>query len=258
MLQYLSKHPSFQGAALNQKGFAAGEIYFFVNGKFGRMSWDEYMKYFPTGVATGESTSLYLLDCKAPKRIFHYCGNNSKVVMLLRNPISRLISHYVMVRTVFENQNKVTPSLQEYVEKQLHALKQSYSEASMEYEQIVSMNREWTRCMPKDTIAIYSGLYYVQVMNWLCNFSSQNIMVINSEEFYRHTSRVMTQVFKFLGLSPIAEQTYAHNTVFNKGNCHSKDNCQLPKTLLKELEDFYQPFNDALFELLEWNSMCWL
>ena len=68
-------------------------------------------------------------------------------------------------------------------------------------------------------LIIYEGLYYVHLMNWLCNFPSENIMIINSEEFYRNASTVLDLVFQFLNLKRLDADTYKWITLttYNKG-----------------------------------------
>ena len=34
---------------------------------------------------------------------------------------------------------------------------------------------------------IFEGLYYVHLMTWLCNFPPENILILNSEEFFENT-----------------------------------------------------------------------
>jgi len=87
---------------------------------------------------------------------------------------------------------------------------------------IRNVTNEWNkqRCMPRSTNLINFGLYYPQVMNWLCNFPVENIMIIQSEEFYQYPSRVVTQVLHFIGLSSLLEENYIamSSTAYNKGN----------------------------------------
>lgn len=93
MLEFVSMHPDFEGAELQRKDFSKGELNYFSMFYY-KTAWEKYKKYFPTGVVTGESTSQYLSDCNVPKRLFESCGRKAKVVMLLRNPVHRIISFY--------------------------------------------------------------------------------------------------------------------------------------------------------------------
>ena len=59
------------------------------------MTSDQHKEHFPTGVVTGESSTWYMSECEVPN-MFRLCGRQAQVVMLLRNPVHRIISHYVM------------------------------------------------------------------------------------------------------------------------------------------------------------------
>ena len=120
---------------------------------------------------------------------------------------------------------------------------------------------DWSkqRCMPQleKNNVIYFGLYYMQLMNWLCNFPAENIMIIQSEEFYNNPTTVVSQVLHFINLTSLSEENITlSTTIYNKGD-YGKFNTRVSDKLLKELRNLYQPFNEALFELLSWNNVDW-
>ena len=248
MLEFVSMHPDFEGAELQRKDFSKGELNYFSMFYY-KTAWEKYKKYFPTGVVTGESTSQYLADCNVPKRLFESCGRKAKVVMLLRNPVHRIISFYVMERmrsgTKLPLENFVRSELKKYPKWN-----------------IKNVTHEWNkvRCMTRGTTVIYSGFYYPQVMNWLCNFPAENLMIINSEEFYQRPSETVTEVLHFIGLSSLSKEnsTAISTTVYNKGNYDMYVNdTKMSDKLLQQLHDLYKPFNEALFELLHWKKLDW-
>ena len=252
MLEFVSMHSDFEGAELRTGKFGGkGELNFF---RRRGMTWDQYKKHFPTGVITGESSTWYMSECEVPKRIFQFCGKKAKVVMLLRNPVHRIISHYVMEKMWGQHKSF---SIEDYVS--LH-LNKYIATATQPQFHIRNVTNEWDkqRCMPRNTNLINFGLYYPQIMNWLCNFPAENIMIIQSEEFYQYPSRVVTQVLHFIGLSSLSEEDYAaiSSTVYNKGN-YDKYGVRMSDKQLKQLHNLYRPFNAALFELLYWNSVDW-
>ena len=258
LIELVSMHPNFEGADLHKKGVGKGEIFYFTRCPIDHKApktWDQYKEHFPTGVVTGESTALYLAGCEVPKRLFQACGVKAKVVMLFRNPVHRIISHFVMDRML---QPKKKISVDDYVNIQL----KNYNLAAKQLQFYKSVTRDWKKpsCIPQlDVInVVYFGLYYQHLMNWLCNFPANNIMVINSEEFYRHTPRVVTQVLHFIGLNSLPEETNTviNTTVYNKGR-YDKFDTRMSDKLLKQLHNLYKPFNKALFELLHWEDVDW-
>ena len=252
MLEFVSMHPGFEGAALRKKGFAKGEIFYFTRHD---MTWYQYKKHFPTGVVTGESTAWYLSTCEVPKRMFESCGRKAKVVMLLRNPVHRIVSHYVMNRMANKSMNI---SIDEFVSSELKRYNVKAIQPQM---RIKNVPGDWSkqRCMPQleNTNVIYFGLYYVQLMNWLCNFPAENIMIMQSEEFYHYPTTVVSQVLQFIQLTSLSKENITISTaVYNKGN-YDKFDTRISDKLLKELRNLYQPFNEALFELLSWENVDW-
>ena len=55
-------------------------------------------------------------------------------------------------------------------------------------------------------------------MDYLCNFPAENILIINSEEFFSSTSQVLAQMYSFLGLKKLKKQQSLKVTsqAFNK------------------------------------------
>ena len=176
--------------------------------------------------------------------------------MLLWNPVHRIVSHYVMSRMIPMLHMKI--SIDEFVSSELEKY---HVKATQPQLRIKDVPGDWSkqRCMPqlnKKINIIYFGLYYLQLMNWLCNFPAENIMITQSEEFYNNPTTVVSQVLHFINLTSLSEENITiGTTIYNKGNY--KFNTSISDKLLKELHTLYQPFNEALFELLSWNNVEW-
>ena len=257
LIELVSMHPNFEGAELQKRGFSKGELFYFTRPPThfkSPMTWGQYIKHFPTGVVTGESTSWYLSGCEVPKKLFQACGRKAKVVMLFRNPVRRIISQYVMHRMTLRKKNA---SVDLFVSRQLTLYNQA---ANKLY--IRNVAHDWNKqsCMPQLDAknVIYFGLYYVHLMNWLCNFPAENIMVVNSEEFFLQPQRIVTQVLNFIGLNSLPKEynTAVNTTVYNKGR-YDKFDTRMSDKLLEQLHNLYKPFNEALFELLSWEDVDW-
>ena len=151
MLEYVSMYPDFEGAKLRTDKFGGkGELNFFEN--VVAMTWDQHKKHFPTGVVTGESSTWYMSECEVPK-MFRLCGRQAKVVMLLRNPVHRIISHYVMEKMwgrykSFSIDDYVSLHLNKYMHCNSHTTTISYQKC------------EWNKqcCMPRNTNLDYTTL----------------------------------------------------------------------------------------------------
>jgi len=97
LYEYLENHPSVLPPVKKETGF-------FNYAYHNNSNW--YRLYFPTidekekaentrsnSVITGEATPSYLIDPRVPKRIMSLLPK-VKLIVLLRNPIDRAISHY--------------------------------------------------------------------------------------------------------------------------------------------------------------------
>jgi len=259
LIQYISRHPEFKGVNLHG-GIQAGGTHFF-NRKIEKQTWENYLSQFPTEsgrkLMTGESTVAYLVDCLVPRRILEYCGRQAKIVMLLRNPIDRFVSNFQMrVRVRRYGKNK---HMAEFVRHELDA----YRHGTNRRGNAKDLLHGWTslRCKfsPSENM-IYEGSYYIHLMNWLCNFPAENIMIINSEQFFHNTSTILKQVFRFLGLKLLPEESYKAISakVYNSGRYAGiPPHQQLTKEDRNKLRKVFEPFNEALFELLDWSAVEW-
>ena len=254
LYHYLDKHPNFRGIEMKDEA-EDGETYYFSL-HYNSTPWAEYIKRFPRGEGTmsGESTVDNLLHCKVPERLFRSCGNQVKAIMLLRNPIQRLESNFLM-RANFGIYPWHPTSMETVLSDEID------SEIQKLYEAVKDVNpSNWVQALcafrPTDNL-VYEGLYYVFVMNWLCNFPAENILIINSEEFFQSTASVLSQVFQFVGLSAV-ETSNITSRVHNTG----ADFKRLPHQQLKlrdveKLMQIYRPMNNALFDILQWFNVDW-
>ena len=107
---------------------------------------------------------------------------------------------------------------------------------------------------------VFEGLYYIHLLNWLCNFPAENILILNSEEFYEHPSKILDIVFQFLGLTRLDPGTCESitSTVYNKGKYEVPAYQRLNRTEIESMMEIFKPFNKALLELLQWDNHKWL
>ena len=241
LYQYLSRHSDFRGIRLD-KGPFAGDTYHFSTGRYRRESWERYKSFSPTSVLSGEKSVNMFITCEAPRWLFESCGRSTKVIILLRNPVKRYIS-------AMEKKTAQEILAQVFTDRQLYS------------EQRTKMSNPST-CLnlynQLNTNNLYHGMYSTHLINWLCNFPSENILVVNSEEFNRSTSDVLRQVLEFIHLVPFTEHKLSivvnvtYNNQQKRYNGGPEDN--LMRDAVNNLVDFYGSYNRELFDLLYWNS----
>lgn len=129
-------------------------------------------------LAVGEASTSYLWDVEAPIRI-HQCIEDAKIIIILRNPIERAFSQYLMdVRLGWQNS------------------KSFYEAIQNDYHQ--------PKIFPSSRLYVEAGLYYQQVKRYLDTFGNENVKIIFFEEFIKKPEQEVKGVLKFLGIdSPL-------------------------------------------------------
>ena len=257
LYQYVSKHPHFTGVHLN-RGPRAGETFYFSKHQIDDMqSWQKYRNRFPQdGSISGDSSVGNLLQCEVPQRIFSACGKQAKAIMLLRHPIERFISNYLMrVRLGTRGYGNSSVVVKNSIEKYLQQVTKR-GVISLQIE------KDWTKLLclfgPSQNL-VFEGMYYVHLLNWLCNFPAENIMIINSEEFFTSPTTILRQVLEFIGLPPIGNETLQAFTsaVYNERQERVRPSLRLSDADREKLFAVLEPYNRALTDLLNWNGVVW-
>ncbi|MGB3510484.1 MAG: tetratricopeptide repeat protein [Microcoleaceae cyanobacterium] len=152
---------------------------------------------------------------------------NIKLIVILRNPIKRAISHYNF-RLALEKR-----SLEEAINSELDVL-----------EEITEPNQIIERFNARGfDDYITPGLYVNLLERWMKLFPREQFLILNNEDLATDPDTVMKQVFEFLGLPEhkfikyIPKNVGRYSQVINEG-------------LLSRLSDFYRPHNQKLEELL--------
>lgn len=228
----LTEHPDIRASSVK-------EVHFFDEQYAKGFDW--YRKNFPPnlseGQIAGEASPYYLFHPHAPARAAEWLPQ-AKLIVMLRNPIERAYSHYqMMVRRGLES----LPFAE--------ALKAEPSRVEAEYER---MRREPRYESPNCSFYSYlkRGLYAEQLERWYRYFPADQILVLNSEEWFRNPAPLYREVLQFLGLPLREPETYAK---LNEGSYEE----QIPPDVVAWMKAYYEEPNRRLFELLgtvyEWS-----
>ena len=257
LYQYVSKHPHFTGVRLDKAPNAGETSYFSKHQIDDIQSWQKYRNLFPQdGSMSGESSVRNLVQCDMPRRIFNSCGKQAKAIMLLRNPIERFISNYLMrVRLGTRSYGNSSGVVKKSVEKYLQHVR-NRGVISLQIE------KEWVRLLclfGASRNMVFEGMYYVHLLNWLCNFPAENIMIINSEEFFTSPTTILRQVFEFIGLHQVGDEMLQAFTsdIYNQRQEKVQPSLRLSDADREELSAVFEPYNRALTDLLNWKSVVW-
>lgn len=216
LYRYLNSHPQI---LLPHKK----EIDFFW--RYFKCGIDWYLAHFPTitdrpEFITGEATPNYLRFPVVPQRIKEYCPQ-VKLIVLLRNPIERAVSwHYHKV-----NSGLTTGDLATAIALEIERL-QHLSEADL------------IECSYYNPDNLLSSLYFYQLKTWIELLGREQFLILKSEDFYNRTSKVMQQVFDFLGLPDRQLPKYPQ---VNVGSYEPID-----PELRETLAAYFHPYNQQL------------
>ncbi|RLD27263.1 MAG: hypothetical protein DRI75_09955 [Bacteroidetes bacterium] len=160
----------------------------------------------------GDASPSYLWDTNSSQKIYSDFPE-SKILIILRNPINRAFSHYLM-------------NIKSGVEKEddfFKALKRDEN----------THPKVWG----DGKVMLYKelGMYYPQVNSYYDVFDKENIKVIIYEEFFEDTKKGMSSVLEFLEISDFNKNEVDFDKVYN---VYKSPNGKLSKTLLRHRTKF--------------------
>ena len=199
----------------------------------------------------GESTPLYLYDTKVPARVKATCPL-TKLIVLLRDPVKRAISHCNMMIERHEIKDTFEMRLQRDLKWMMKTGLISNTSFTPE-EEYEAFRRYQTTKEPTrwKKLPIGRGLYEMQLREWFKYFPREQFIILKSEELDVNRTATMKKVFDFLGIPHYAAKK--HNTkVHTRSYSFSAAN-----DVNNFLYDFYRPYNQRLEWLLgpEWKGV---
>jgi hypothetical protein len=187
-------------------------------------------KMFNSNLISGESTPDYMIYPQYAELVKKLMPN-LKIVVLLKNPVDRAISHYKHNLMMSREWMSIEDAL-EIEDKRIN----------LDYIDLLSSN--------KDAIKNYSnfsykakGLYYQQI-EWLYeHFPKDQIMIIQSEEFFKNTLPVYNSVLEFLQLKSVEGIDFEPKNV-------AKVKKEINQSVRDGLKTYFEPFNEKLYTLI--------
>jgi len=124
---------------------------------------------------TGEASPAYLFSKVAANAIYQF-NPKAKIIIILRNPVERAFSHYLMDRKLAFTSKSFTAALEE---DRLHQPK-SWGSTSLYLE---------------------LGLYYEQVKRYFDLFPRSQILIVLSEELRKQPQETLRKLYQFLEIN---------------------------------------------------------
>lgn len=165
---YLGQHPYIFKSNYKELRYFSHDEYYSKGEKWYRSHFP-IKKKMPDNSLTFEASVDYLSSSEAPERLKNLLPN-IKLIVLLRNPTERAISHY------------------------FHSIKKGWKQGKI----LNAMKVE-------ETILKQKGLYKEQLERYYKLFPSDNILVLSSEKFFENPVETLKEVYLFLGVDPNIE-----------------------------------------------------
>jgi tetratricopeptide (TPR) repeat protein len=205
LYSYLDQRPELVGGEIKEKSFFSVDSYFENGNKY-------YRSMFPAGsrYARGmDATPAYLYYEECASRI-HTFDPNAKIVVLLREPVSRALSAFNMYHQLVRNQlfrervlqgnkhsqdffvpmieGKVEPTLDYFLDRELEIMSQGG--------------------MVEEPSLIRRGLYAPQLERYIRLFGRENVLILFSNDLKTDTHNTVNKVCDFIGLKPFGDREY--------------------------------------------------
>ncbi len=185
-------------------------------------------------VLTGESSPSYLSYPNAPTRVARGVPR-AKLLVLLRDPARRAASHWAWCL----RQCGETRSFREAVEAELGAPGDTAGIRIPPHKRV------------NDPLVVRRGIYQPQLERWRTHFPDEQLMIIQSERWFRDRAGVMAEVCDFLEIPRRAELP---RVMRNRNKPHEP----FDEEVLARLREFYRPHNEELADYLgmelDWNE----
>ncbi len=233
LFAYLNQHHQIKA------GFAK-EVHYFDGGM--NPSEDNYQKgerwyrahfslrrNLEIGQKTFEATPMYLHHPLVPQRIAQLLPD-VKLIVCLRNPKERAISHYFHERK--KRMDLENLPILEALQAEEERLKSSIEAGAY----------------GSDAFIHYSyksrGRYHEQLQRFLEYFSMDDILIINSDDLFENPAQVLQKVFRFVTVYP----GYQVSDLRVRGRGSNKS--KVDPEVHKYLDAYFKPYNQALYDLI--------
>lgn len=242
---YLSQHPRLVGSKPKEIRFFDRDFNF----KKGRRWYQNHFKPKKKSRIYFEATPEYLYRKFAANRIYELYPT-TKIIILLREPVSRAYSAYNMYRDFLANRDELPGIIKiPYIDGQPNNLFEELfnREYFPSFQQVVEeeMLKIQVHSELEEPSCIRRGIYLDQVKRYHKLFNAENVLVIGFKDLISNKIDVLNRILAFLGL----EADEWKNLTEEPQNARNYPSPIDPK-LKTELISFYESHNEALFKFL--------
>jgi len=225
---YLSEHPNIISSMIKEMPFWSNQIH-------RGLEW--YFSHFPPipndyNCLVGEATPMNFNSPEVAENLVKFFPN-VKLILLLRNPIDRAVSHYYHWLSL----KWELSSFEEAIQREINQLEDQKTDF-------------WTKLHnPNFQGYLAKGLYINFLEKWIKVFPRKQFLILSSEEFYVNPDLKTTEVLNFLGLPEY------HLSKYHQYN--TRPYPPISESTRRLLNDYFQPYNQKLEDCLgmqfNWN-----
>ncbi len=226
LTQYLNQHPNIFIPEIK-------EVHFFDNEsrKWDNKDYTDYHQNFKEGKSNqiwGEATPIYMYWDKSPERIWQY-NSNIKIIIILRNPITRSYSHWAME----SNRGQDSLSFEKAIE----------LEDSRKREDLPFQHRVYSY--------VDRGYYCNQINRLWHYFGKDSVLILKQEDLRLKTKECLSKITNLLNIQAFKTIDYVESHI---GHYSEKMD---PNTKIYLKKIFYYEIKQ-LEVMLNWNCKDWL
>jgi len=235
LYDYLIQHPSVHTAVTKEPRYF--DKYYFRGLNWYKVLFPfKFHKFFIKKIVrkefvTGDATPRYLDHPHVAKRIKEITPN-AKFIVLLRNPVNRIYSHYNMR----VNSGKENLSLKD-------AIKLEKQRTIGEYQRMIDDEKYYSLDYYHYSYLDLST-YVNKLERWMSIFPKEKFLIISSEKFFSNPDEVFQDVLQFLNLSKFHLKEYP---IVDAGKYKKS---KMDSSVRKQLIDYFKPHNERLYSFL--------
>ena len=203
---------------------------------------------------------------------------NAKFLVLMRNPVTRLYSHYLWSCTyIFGNgiskwpdgmKHNVSDYFHKAVVSSIGVFNQCLQNSSlfectnvMRFTDFYGFGNSPANHCGDVGFRLAIGLYYVHLSKWLQFYPKEQFLFLRMEDISSDPHSLMTKITDFLGVAPVSKES-ANKLFAKRANAQTvvsknSESFQMQIRTRKLLDEFYSTYNSMLAELIADERFLW-
>ncbi|MGO1752175.1 MAG: sulfotransferase domain-containing protein [Psychroflexus sp.] len=194
-----------------------------------------------------DSTPQYLMDKSVAQKIYQY-NPKAKIVVLLREPVSRAYSAWNMYKQFSELSDKKKIILMDThipIDQKEIFSRLINQNSFPTFEEYINLELEENKLKDQYPFIIKRGLYAEQLKPYIKLFGLDNLLIFESNVFKKNKIEITNKILSDLGLSGLDLKDEHLKSVHSR-----KYSSTMSDHAKQKLKVFYKPHNEKLYSLI--------